>query len=115
MGVRPNPNRQGTTKRSAEPDRRVRALLPSGRVAEFLVPRIGMIMSIQEDALYDAGIDPTNLVEAEGEAKGRAVVGGTMAITRRALRRLLVGLSERSVAPIYKPGFSLDAIQAKAE
>jgi len=90
----------------ADGRREKRILLPSNRVAAFSLPNVGEFLDLRADASLVAeqrlGRPPSNL--AIGIELGRLV-----------LRRNLVGLTARPVASIFKPGFDVAAVRAKAE
>jgi hypothetical protein len=117
VAVKPRaPGKHPAAASKKSDDKHVRLILPSGRVAEFKIPRVGEVMAIREVALAASGGDVTDLIQADGKPKLSEFamsVLGTM--QRQALRRLLVGITERPVEPIAKPGFNFKLVREQAE
>lgn len=111
--------RLGARKPETEPapptsEKRVRAILPSFRVAEFRIPRVRDAMAIREDALAECSVDPTKIKE-DDEAAARALVRVSTAMERIALRRLLVGVTDHPAEIVYQPGFNVEATRKQLE
>lgn len=111
--LRANAAKAVSTRRSVTtPGRKhVRAVLPSGRVCCFLVPNVGEHMEMSEEAVSavqrrcakaDPPVDPTERQY------------GTE-LLRRAVRKLLVGISAAPVPAMYLPGMSATTVRTTAE
>lgn len=87
---------------AAKPKSR-RYILPSGRVAEFLRPKIGQIIEWRREAMIAKS-------DSDGSFKPMEI---GFAAADIALRHLFVGLTEAPVPVLYKPGFDLEGTLAR--